>query len=75
MTKETITKMVRPLLVKYITRGALWLLTAKLGYEATAAETEAGQIGSAVGALACVLLGLAIDRWHHKKDKAEVPEV
>ncbi len=75
MTKETITKMVRPLLVKYLTRGALWLLTAKLGYEATAAQSEAGQIGSAVGAVVCIVLGLLIDRWHHKKDKAEIPEV
>ena len=73
MTKAEILKLARPLLVKYATRGALWLLTAKLGYDASVAETDAGMIGNGLAAGACILLGLLIDRWHHRKDKAELP--
>jgi len=74
MTKNEILKLARPLLVKYLTRGALWLLTAKLGYDATVAQTDAGTIGNGIAAVVCIVLGLLIDRWHHRKDLAEPPK-
>ena len=73
MTKDSITKLIRPLAIKWLTRGALWLLTAKLGMDATAADSEAATIGNALGAIACVAVSLLIDRWHHKQDKADSP--
>jgi len=74
MTKNEILKLARPLLVKYLTRGAVWLLTAWFGYSAATAETDGGLIGMGAAAGACALLGLLIDRWHHRKDLAEPPQ-
>ncbi len=74
MTKEQITGLARPLLVKWLTRGVLWLLTAKLGLVATEATDTATQVGTGLAAVACGVIGLLVDRWHHKQDKAETPE-
>ena len=68
-SKDALQKLVRPLAVKWVTRGALWLLTAKLGYEATVAESDAAQLGAAGGVVACVLVSLALDWWHNRKDR------
>lgn len=73
-TKDQLQKIARPLAVKWATRGAVWLLTAKLGYDAAVADGEAAMLGNACGAVACVLVGMVIDWWHHRKDKAEIPE-
>ena len=73
MSKDSITKLIRPLAIKWLTRGALWLLTAKLGMDVATAESEAAAIGNGFGALVCVAVSLLIDRWHHKQDKAESP--
>ena len=74
MTKEQIVQLARPLLVKWITRGILWLLTAKLGMDALSAQTTGGEIANGIAAAACVAIGLLIDRWHHKRDLAEQPK-
>jgi len=74
MTKEQIVQLARPLLVKWITRGILWLLTAKLGMDALSAESTGGEIANGLAAAACVAIGLLVDRWHHKRDLAEPPK-
>jgi hypothetical protein len=71
MTTKNITQLLRPLAVKWATRGALWLLTAKLGMIAAAADSEASALGNAAGAVVCMAVSLLIDRWHQKQDKAE----
>lgn len=72
-TKEQLQKIVRPLAIKWATRGVLWVLTAKLGLDALEAETASGEIGNALGAVACVVVSLLIDWWHHRQDLAQTP--
>ena len=72
-TKEQLARLLRPLLVKWITRGVLWLLTAKLGLAAVEAESPAGEIGAGLAAAACLAVSLLIDRWHHRQDLAQPP--
>jgi len=72
--KEEITKLLRPLAVKWLTRGAIWLLTAKLGYSALEADSEAVALGKAGAAIVCIVVSLLIDRWHHRQDLAESPK-
>jgi len=71
--KDTIGKLARPLLVKYATRGVLWALTTWLGMAAAEAQTTAGEIGNAAGAIGCAALAIVIDYFHHRADKAEKP--
>jgi len=73
MTKEQIVQLARPLLVKWLTRGVLWLLAGKLGVDAVTAQSTGGEIANGLAAAVCVGIGLLIDYWHHKTDKAEVP--
>jgi hypothetical protein len=73
-TKEQLQKLIRPLVVKWATRGVLWIATAVLGLTATAAESEAAQLGAGAGAAACLLVSYLIDRWHDRTDKAETPQ-
>ena len=73
-TKEQLQKLIRPLVVKWATRGVLWVATAVLGLTATAADSEATQVGAGAGAAACLLVSYLIDWWHHRTDKAEVPK-
>lgn len=74
MTKEQIQNLARPLLVKVLTRACIWLLTAYLGYTAAEAGTTGAEVAAGLGAALTAILGILIDRWHDKKDKAEVPE-
>ena len=69
--KGLVTRLARPLVVKYATRGVLWILTTVLGLTAAASETTAGEIGFALATIATAAISLAIDRWHHKMDMAE----
>lgn len=73
--KELLTKYGRPLMVKWATRGVLWIATfisAKVAIDNPDAGTV-GNIAEWVAAAACAALSLLIDRWHDKTDKAEVP--
>jgi len=72
--KEEITKLLRPLAVKWITRGVLWVMAAKLGLPALEAEPDAAIIGKAGAAIVCIVVSLLIDRWHHRQDLAEQPK-
>ena len=74
MTKEQLTELARPLLVKVVTRLVLYALTAWLGMAAVEATDTATQLGSGLGAILALLLGILVDRWHQKKDRAELPE-
>jgi len=73
MTKEQITQLARPLLVKVLTRLVLYALTAWLGLTAVEATDTATQVGTGLGAILALLLGVLVDRWHQKKDRAELP--
>ena len=73
MTKETILKLVRPLAIKWLTRGAAWLLAAKFGVDASEASNIGSQIGLALASVGCLTLSYMIDRWHHKTDLAQEP--
>jgi len=69
--KGIVARIARPLLVKYLTRGALWFLVTVLGMTAANSETPAGEIGCGLAAIALAAISLLIDRWHHKRDLAE----
>ena len=71
--KDLVTRLARPLLAKYATRGVLWICTAMLGLAAADSQTTAGEIGLALAAIATAAINLAIDRWHHRRDLAEQP--
>jgi len=71
--KEQLQALVRPLVVKWVTRGVLWVMTTWLALgSSSAAESQetASAIGQAAGAIACLVLSLLVDRWHHKRDTA-----
>ena len=70
MSARELTRWARPLLVKWLTRGALWLLTAKLGLAAAEAKEPATEIAAGAAALACVVVSLLVDRWHHRMDRS-----
>ncbi|HUU91632.1 MAG TPA: hypothetical protein VM238_10515 [Phycisphaerae bacterium] len=73
LSKEQLQGLVRPLVVKWATRGVLWVMTTWLAVgaaNAAQAEQTAGAIAEAIGAVACLILSLLIDRWHHRKDLA-----
>ena len=42
--------------------------------EALEATDTATQLGTGLGAILALLLGILVDRWHQKKDRAELPE-
>lgn len=73
--KDLLAKYGRPLMAKYITRALLYggtVLAAKLSIDAPKDDTfteVAGWVASGV----CAGLALLIDRWHAKKDLAEMP--
>ena len=72
-----IAEMLRPLLVKIITRGVLYGTTAlctALSINAAEANDSATMIGAGLGGLASLGLAAMIDRWHAKKDLAEPPK-
>ena len=64
----------RPLLVKVLTRGILWLLVTVLGMSAVTTTEPATQAALGLGSLAAAMVAFAIDRWHHRKDLAEPPK-
>jgi len=68
---KKIEKMIRPILVKVLTRAMLWFLVSVLGMTAVSAEKPATQVATGLGAALAAVLAYFIDRWHHKKDRAE----
>jgi len=69
--KAMIARIARPLLMKYLTRGTLWVLTSVFGLAAASSETSAGEIGYGLATITLAVTNLLIDRWHHKTDLAE----
>jgi len=74
MTIQEIEKLFRPLAVKWLTRGAMWLLTTVAGMTTYASESYAVKIGAGAATLLFMAISIAIDKWHHKKDLAEPPK-
>ena len=73
--KKLLNDWARPLLAKYATRALLYggsVLAAKFAIDAPKDDTVA-ELGGWVAAAVCAGLAMLIDRWHAKKDLAEVP--